>query len=254
MVVFFNILGIIVLSFLLFNVVLYFLEPSLIAITFSFVLRIFKRNPPFVNIEEFFPDHALLKENWEVIQAELVELLKNQNQIPKFHEIDKIQRHIADRDDAAWRVYMFKAYDNWQQENCDKAPKTTALLKRVPGITTAMFSIIGPNKHIPPHNGFYKGVWRYHLPLIIPTDGECYIENGGKRHDWVEGEDILFDDTFKHAVWNKTNETRVVLFCDVYREDLPKIFRPMNKWVYDLREKSKRLKKILGKAEVQVDI
>ena len=123
MVVLLNVLGIILLSFLLFNVVLYFVEPSLIAITFSFVLRIFKRNPPFVNIDEFFPKHTLLKENWQVIQEELIELLKNQNQIPKFHEIDKIQRHIADRDDAAWRVYMFKAYDNWQQENCDKAPK-----------------------------------------------------------------------------------------------------------------------------------
>ena len=92
------------------------------------------------------------------------------------------------------------------------------------------------------------------MALITPSEGECYIINGGKRHDWKPGEDVLFDDTFKHAVWNKTNETRVVLFCDVFREDLPKIFRPMNRWVYDLREKSKRLKSILSKAEVQVDL
>lgn len=249
-----EILGVILLAFILLNVILYFVEPSLIAITFSLVLRIFKKNPPIVNVDEFFPQHKILKDNWKVIQEELIEVLKNENDIPKFHEVDKIQRFISDKDKSAWRVFMFKAYDNWQDANCAKAPKTTALLKQVPGITTAMFSIIGPRKHIPPHNGFYKGVWRYHLGLIIPKEGECYIIDGGQRYDWKEGEDVLFDDTFQHAVWNKTNETRVVLFCDVFRTDLPKIFQPMNRWVYGLREKSKRLKNVLKNAEVQVDL
>ena len=240
--------------FLLLNVILYFLEPSLIAISFSLILRLFYKNPPMVDLEEHFPMHKKLKDNWKTIQAELVELLKNENDIPQFDEVDKIQKFITNKDSGAWRVFMFKAYDNWQKENCDKAPKTTALLKEIPGITTAMFSILGPQKHIPPHNGFYKGVYRYHLALIIPKEGECYIVNGGQRYDWKEGEDILFDDTYKHAVWNKTDETRVVLFCDIFRNDLPKIFQPINQWVYGLREKSKRLKSVLKNAEVQVDL
>lgn len=249
-----KIVGLLILAFILLNVVLYFLEPSLIAITFSLVLRVFYKNPPMVDLEKNFPGHKILKDNWKTIQEELVEVLKNENNIPKFHEVDKIQRFISDKDNSAWRVFMFKAYDNWQEGNCEKAPKTAALLKQVPGITTAMFSIIGPRKHIPPHNGFYKGVWRYHLGLIIPKEGECYIINGGKRYDWKEGEEVLFDDTYQHAVWNKTNETRVVLFCDVFRNDLPKAFQPINKWVYGLREKSKRLKSVLKNAEVQVDL
>lgn len=249
-----QILGIILLAFILLNVILYFVEPSLIAITFSLVLRLFKKNPPIVDVDEFFPDHQLLKDNWKVIQEELLEVLKNENNIPKFHEVDKIQRFVSNKDNAAWRVFMFKAYDNWQASNCEKAPKTAALLKQIPGITTAMFSIIGPRKHIPPHNGFYKGVWRYHLGLIIPKEGECYIIDGGQRYDWKEGEDVLFDDTFLHAVWNKTNETRVVLFCDVFRNDLPKVFHPINRWVYGLRERSNRLKNVLKNAEVQVDL
>ena len=89
---------------------------------------------------------------------------------------------------------------------------------------------------------------------MIPKEGECYIIDGGQRYDWKEGEDVLFDDTFQHAVWNKTNETRVVLFCDVFRNDLPKIFQPINRWVYGLRERSNRLKKVLKNAEVQVDL
>ena len=249
-----EIIGIIILAFLLLNVILYFLEPSLIAITFSLVLRLFFRNPPMVDMEKHFKGHQLLKDNWKVIQEELMEVLRDEQNIPKFHEVDKIQRFINDGDKSPWRVFMFKAYDNWQEKNCAKAPKTTALLKQIPEITTAMFSILGPQKHIPPHNGFYKGVHRYHLGLVIPKEGECYIINGGQRYDWKEGEGVLFDDTFKHAVWNKTEETRVVLFCDVFRTDLPKIFQPMNRWVYGLREKSQRLQSVLKNAEVQVDL
>lgn len=249
-----EIIGIVIGVFLLFNVVLYLIEPSLIAITFSLILRAVFKNPPMVSLEKYFPEHKLLKDNVKVIQEELIEVLKDEKSIPKFHEVDKIQRFISDQDQSAWRVFMFKAYDNWQETNCAKAPKTTELLKQIPGITTAMFSILGPQKHIPPHNGFYKGVYRYHLALVIPKEGECYIVNGGERYDWVEGEDVLFDDTYRHAVWNRTEETRVVLFCDVFRNDLPGIFQPLNKWVYGLREKSKRLQKALKNAEVQVDL
>ena len=249
-----QVIGIIIGVFILLNIILYLIEPSLIAITFSLILRIVFKNPPMVSLKKYFPEHKLLKDNWKVIQEELIEVLKDEKSIPKFHEVDKIQRFISDQDQAAWRVFMFKAYDNWQDTNCAKAPKTTELLKQIPGITTAMFSILGSQKHIPQHNGFYKGVYRYHLALVIPKEGECYIVNGGERYDWVEGEDVLFDDTYRHAVWNRTEETRVVLFCDVFRNDLPGIFQPLNKWVYGLREKSKRLQKALKNAEVQVDL
>ena len=110
------------------------------------------------------------------IKNELIEVLKDEKSIPKFHEVDKIQRFINDGDKSPWRVFMFKAYDNWQENNCSKAPETTALLKQIPGITTAMFSILGPYKHIPPHNGFYKGVYRYHLGLIIPREEVLYYK------------------------------------------------------------------------------
>tara|TARA_B100000780_G_C21111337_1_gene449106 strand:- start:1464 stop:2225 length:762 start_codon:yes stop_codon:yes gene_type:complete len=233
---------------------IYIVEPSLLAIPFSFFMSMFFKNKPFVDVDKYFPEHKLLKDNWKVIQEELAEILKHQNNIPKFHEVDKIQTMISANDDVPWRTFIFQAYDNWMEANCEQAPKTAALLKQIPGITTAMFSILGPNKHIPPHRGFYKGVWRYHLGLVIPEDGECYILNGGQKYSWKEGEDVLFDDTFNHQVWNKTNETRVVLFCDVFREDLPNFFKPLNRYVFKKRVESPRLKKAVQKAEVARDI
>ena len=85
-------------------------------------------------------------------------------------------------------------------------------------MTTAMFSILSPRKHILDHRGPYKGVLRYHLGLIVPRDAEaCRIRVGEDVRHWEEGKSMIFDDTFNHEVWNDTDETRVVLFVDVLR-------------------------------------
>jgi beta-hydroxylase len=85
-------------------------------------------------------------------------------------------------------------------------------------MTTAMFSILSPRKHILDHRGPYKGVLRYHLGLIVPRDAEdCKIRVGEDFRHWMQGESMVFDDTYNHEVWNDTDETRVVLFVDVLR-------------------------------------
>ncbi len=91
-------------------------------------------------------------------------------------------------------------------------------MREIPGMTTAMFSILSPRKHILPHRGPYKGVLRYHLGLIVPQDAEaCRIRVGEDIRHWEAGRSMVFDDTFNHEVWNDTDETRVVLFVDVLR-------------------------------------
>ena len=71
------------------------------------------------------------------------------------------------------------------------------------------------------------------------------------RYSWCEGEDILFDDSYRHAVWNNTNETRVVLFADVLRKDLPPWLLYLNEKVYNIRANSRRLKKALVRSTVK---
>ena len=91
-------------------------------------------------------------------------------------------------------------------------------MREIPGMKTAMFSILSPRKHILDHRGPYKGVLRYHLGLIVPEDAEsCRIRVGEDFRHWEEGKSMIFDDTFNHEVWNDTDETRVVLFVDVLR-------------------------------------
>lgn len=229
----------------------YLIEPASLAIFYSLLQAIFIKNPPFLDQEKIMPKHHLLKDNWETIRQELqVVLAHHMKEIPRFHEIDNIQRMISANDGIPWRVFMLKAYDNWVEENTQLAPRTTELLKQIPEIKTAMFSILEPGKHIPYHRGLYKGVYRYHLGLIVPQEGECLIINGGQKYYWKEGEDVLFDDTYRHAVWNNTEGTRVVLFCDVLRSDLPPWLQRMNHAVYRIRQNSQRLKKGVKRSRV----
>src|SRR5438445_9608768 len=97
-------------------------------------------------------------------------------------------------------------------------PRTAALMREIPGMTTAMFSILSPRKHILDHRGPYKGVIRYHLGLIVPKEKEaCRIRVGDTIAHWEEGKSLFFDDTFPHEVWNDTDSMRVVLFMDILR-------------------------------------
>jgi beta-hydroxylase len=90
---------------------------------------------------------------------------------------------------------------------------------------TAMFSILRGPKHLAPHRGPYRGFLRYHLGLKVPDVESCWIRVGNETRHWVEGESLLFDDTFEHEAQNATNEDRVVLFVDIERPLPPPLDR-----------------------------
>jgi beta-hydroxylase len=45
---------------------------------------------------------------------------------------------------------------------------------------------------------------------------------GNEVRNWVEGECLIFDDTFEHEAWNNSNETRIVLLLDFLRPGVEK--------------------------------
>jgi len=236
-------------------IAVYLLEPFLYAFLLSKLIELFVKNPPFLQVEKVFPEARLLRDNWKVIQEEARTLLADVESIPKFHEVDRLQRFISAKDNVAWRTFFFKGFDKWLPHNCALAPRTAELLRRLPLISTAMFSIIDGGKHIPPHVGFFKSVLRYHLALVVPDDAPVYIVVGGKEYHWREGEDVLFDDTYLHEVWNKSRDRRVVLFCDVLRDQtLPPMFRGVNRLMFRMLAGSRKLRKAARRAEVARDI
>jgi beta-hydroxylase len=160
---------------------------------------------------------APVQAEWKTIRAELDEVLARREDLPNFQDISTDQYHLTD--DDRWKTYFFYGYGFRSDANCARCPTTTRLVEAIPGMTTAMFSILAPGKHIPPHDGPYKGVLRYHLGLLVPEpEDHAGIRVGGEVAHWHEGSSLVFDDTFTHEAWNDTDGTRVVLFCDVIRE------------------------------------
>jgi beta-hydroxylase len=165
---------------------------------------------------ERFPWVAQIEDNWEVIREEMQSVLEDRDALPNFQDISKDQIEITD--DDRWKTYFLYGYGFEAKLGVETCPRTAALMREIPGMKTAMFSILSPHKHILDHRGPYKGVLRYHLGLIVPKDAEaCRIRVGEDIRHWEEGKSMIFDDTFNHEVWNDTDETRVVLFVDVLR-------------------------------------
>lgn len=176
-----------------------------------------------------FPWIAEIEANWTVIREELEGVLADREALPNFQDISKDQIEITDDDD--WKTYFLYGYGFEAKLGVQTCPRTAELMRRIPGMTTAMFSILSPRKHILDHRGPYKGVLRYHLGLIVPDDAPaCRIRVGEDIRHWEEGKSLVFDDTFNHEVWNDTDQTRVVLFVDVLRP-LPSPWDQLNRLI-----------------------
>jgi beta-hydroxylase len=155
-----------------------------------------------------------LEKNWVAIRDEMVAQVE-QAQLPSLDQVSRGERSISDQ---RWKVFLFRFYMIDMEDNRQRCPATSRLIDRVPGMTSAMFSILEPGKHIPPHRGPFSGVLRYHLGLHIPNPPESTrIRVDNDTRFWQEGKSLLFDDTFEHEVWNDSDDYRAVLFLDVKR-------------------------------------
>ncbi|MEX0851850.1 MAG: aspartyl/asparaginyl beta-hydroxylase domain-containing protein [Bauldia sp.] len=170
-------------------------------------------NPP-VYDNATFPWAAEVEREWRLIRAELDRLLTRRDELPGFHEIASDVRSISsDRD---WKTFVFCGYGMTSEAAAKVCPETWRILQKIPGLTTAMFSIFEPGKHLPPHRGPYNGVLRFHLGLIVPkaAGDKVAIRVLDRVCHWQEGKALIFDDAYEHEAWNHSEEVRVVLFVD----------------------------------------
>ncbi len=182
-----------------------------------------------------------LEANWLKIRQELDEILKYRENLPSFQDISPEQYVISP--DNRWKTYFLYGYGFKAEQNCARCPETTKIIEQVPGLTTAWFSILSPNKHIPKHRGYYKGVIRCHLGLIIPQPFfKCKMRVGNNVVFWQEGKAVIFDDCCQHEVWNETDGIRVVLVFDTIRP-LPFPLSVINQYLINYIANSSLVKK-----------
>jgi len=177
---------------------------------------------------ELLPELKPLKDNWKVIRDEAMNL----------YEMGHIRSSDKHNDLAfntffkrGWKRFYLRWYDDFLPSAKELCPKTVELVQSIPTLNAAMFTLMSPRSKLGSHRDPFAGSLRYHLGLMTPNSEECRIFIDGTPHAWYDGEGILFDETYVHSVKNDTDETRVILFCDVARPLHTPVMRAINRFV-----------------------
>ena len=176
---------------------------------------------------EHFPWLAELEAGTPLIQQELLRILGEDEGITPYLQ------YGDDQPLAQWatlnRSPRWSAYHLWKdgepvQAHLTKCPDTARLLETTPrphqpGRTpVAMFSLLKPRTHIPPHVGASNARLVCHLPLIVPPG--CRFRVGNTMREWAVGKAWVFDDTIEHEAYNDSDQLRVVLIWDTWHPGL----------------------------------
>ena len=181
-------------------------------------------NSPVLDAQSFEWTNRL-KQNWRDIRDEALSIYEHRQAIPPLREISPDHRRIM-KDDA-WRSFFLVGYGHREEGNIGRAPKTATLIDTIPGLNSAFFSILDPGAVIVPLRGVTKAFITAHLGLKIPQKREnCWMRVDDQRIHWEDGEWVIFDDTYEHEVRNDSDETRIILLCQIERP-----LRAPGKWL-----------------------
>jgi aspartyl/asparaginyl beta-hydroxylase (cupin superfamily) len=226
---------------------------------------VFRKLPAFERDLREYPELDVLRQNYPLIRAECEQLIQSQLRIPGMEELTSYTSGGIHQ--IAWKSFMFKS-GTFIEENCALAPQTAALLRGIPGVYTAFFSVLEQGQHIKAHWGYWKGFVRYHLGVIIPDnnrDNKCWIRinpdaqsrggdrtqiEQGEKYFWHDGDAVLFDDTFLHEAANESDSVRVVLFLDVARK-MPWPLALLNRLFLWIAHKDKSVREIRNNAKIK---
>jgi beta-hydroxylase len=176
-------------------------------------LKYAKLGNPCVYDNAAFSWAAEVEREWWTVREELDRVLLRKNELPKVQDL-AIDATAITRD-AGWKIFVLVAYGIRSAPNIALCPQTWRIVRKIPGLKTAMFSIFEPGKRLPPHRGPYNGVLRLHLGLRVPEPRAAQgIRIGSETRHWQEGSALIFDDAYEHEAWNQSGHPRVVLFVD----------------------------------------
>lgn len=144
-----------------------------------------------------------------------------------------------------WSALRLQRLGKWNQENCARFPRTTALLKEL-GVPTAMRGVMFarqlPGTAVARHSDGRNFVLTAHLGLSIPPrkkeeggDCDCWISVAGERRRWEERSMLVLDTSFHHETANESDEPRDVLIVDFWHPELSPAEVEALQFIYDLR-------------------
>lgn len=164
-----------------------------------------------------------LRSSWAVIRAEWQAFVAAGGRLPLIDEV--IDEHQGN--EGPWRAGLLIS----KGRPCGisgRFPTTVTALRRIPGMRSALWSVLEAGTELPEHTGPNAGVLRYHLGVDCGAGSALRVD--GTVVPYVDGLSVMFDDTAPHAAWNHGDADRVTLFCEIDRS-LGPVARWRNRFV-----------------------
>lgn len=131
---------------------------------------------------------------------------------------------------ARWRVFYLIEEGSWNYNNLCHCPTVNRLLKQLNAVGNncilgdAFFSVITTGTVLGPSFGATNGTLQIRLPLKTTSSG---IKINGRKHIYVKGRAIVFDDSYVHTEKCKRDqraleeeETQVILCIDIWHPEV----------------------------------
>ena len=179
--------------------------------------------PPAAYLDRsLFPWIEGLEAQTDAIRAELMRLLPSSAGRERVFTTEELERENLRGLDVppSWNGYYFYRHGVRRDDNCSSCPATAAALTTLPLAHVrehgpeVLYSVFTPGTHLLPHRGVTNTRLVAHLPLLVPP--ECALRVGGEIHEWQPGRVVVFDDTYEHEAWNRSQQTRVVMIFDIW--------------------------------------
>ena len=123
-----------------------------------------------------------------------------------------------------WTVYLLHHMGVAIDAAADQCPRTMAAVSLLPRACTEyawgdfIFSAMAGGAHLRPHCSVDNLRVRIHMGISVPD--RCSMRVGSETRAWEAGKCLVFEDSFEHEVWNRSDSRRIVLIVDLWHPDL----------------------------------
>ena len=158
--------------------------------------------------------------------------------------------------EKGWEIFNVNIGKNFAKQSEQYLPSLVKILKHYhQDLLSCVISVLPGKTKIPPHVGYSSFVKRLMLGIEIPKNAEgCYLCVNGQKNVWREGKTLLWDDVFAHAVYNETDERRIVIYMDIRRYSESRFVNWVGDKLLTLVSNSEIIKKEILDTEKKVDI
>jgi aspartyl/asparaginyl beta-hydroxylase (cupin superfamily) len=120
---------------------------------------------------------------------------------------------------GGWSVYFMWRGGQWVEAHAAGCPVMKQTLSRTPISPGESFiSVLESGAQTNIHSGEWNFILTCHVGVTVPEGCEMLV--GSKHRPILEGEVMIFDDSFAHSAWNPSDRQRACLVWDVWHPDL----------------------------------